>query len=201
MLENTSGHSTDARLTDEASTPWNWPCRSSATCRVASDCRAGAPMPPRANTGMMAKIIQLRVAKAMTTRATQAQAMPPKMVTRSPSSFTAGPGRKAWASAWHTPKAPSDKPIHSPFHSNASWPHKAQHTPYTSPAALKVKKMAVIGSKLFCDNTQRSGRNGFNASRSIFSPVGRRDSGNVSNASSRLPAFKMAAAMNGRRNP
>lgn len=46
---------------------------------------------------MIAKMIQLSLAKAMTISAMHALATPVRMVARSPGSFTAGPGRKAWA--------------------------------------------------------------------------------------------------------
>ncbi|MNL27145.1 hypothetical protein D3C87_1487150 [compost metagenome] len=63
-----------------------------------------------------------------------------------------------------------------------------------------MKKTVMMGSRLFTENTQRSGRSGLSAERSIFSRLGARDSGRMKNASSRLLPFRTAAAMKGSRS-
>ena len=63
-----------------------------------------------------------------------------------------------------------------------------------------MKNTRMIGRSPFMEKTQRSGRSGLSAARSIFWRAGVRDSGRMNKASRRLPAFSTAAAMKGSRS-
>ena len=188
------------RLSTEANTPWNWPCCPLSTCFVARDCSAGVPIPPSAKTGIIANTIQLRRAKAITTSARHAQARPANIAGRSPSRLTVGPVRSACTNAWQTPKAPNERPIHSPFHPNVSAPQSAQQVPYNSPEKLKTKKTKMIGASPRMESAHLIGRKGLSAARSIFWCSGSCDSGRTNRASSMLQALRPAAAMKGSRS-
>jgi hypothetical protein len=78
---------------------------------------------------MMAKTIQPCLAKAITIRAMQEQAIPMRTALRSPNSLVAGPGKNACTKVWQTPNVPSERPIQRPFQRNVSKPHNAQQLP------------------------------------------------------------------------
>jgi hypothetical protein len=155
-------------------------------------------MPPRQNSGCSAKAIQPCMAYARTTEAAASAAIPSRTARRAPQRSQTRPATKACASAWNRPRPASGRPTVATFHGKRSSPKSTQIVAPICATKSSTRSVPISAATPLNWSAQRIGANGLrDEAASIRTAL--RGSMSRKKTSTRLAAFKTAAAKKGAR--